>query len=577
MPLLTIGPLALSRDAMQRVSAALADSDLRPVAAADDGDDVPGALQVRDGVAIVDACGALYAPRGGFADLLADLFGGCSYQVVRARLDEALARADVRGIVLRISSPGGDVDGCGELADAIYAARGTKPIVAYIEGSGCSAAYWLASQAGRIVAFQTAMIGSIGVRVDLIDESGAEKRAGLAVTEIVSSSAPGKRSRPVDDDVRARVQTKVDDLEAVFVDAVARGRGVPSATVYADFLQGDYAIAAKALDAGMIDAIGDLASVVATLATGSSRPAFPRSPMQVAAAARRTRAAEAFAEIRHAEAQLVAKGITRAGAIVVDLDKPAKRHRTAATTTATPIAETTTTPERPAPPAPTTSTPALDAGEEHATMKNGNHLTEADIGRLSRMYARTRGIPPEQAREEVRRAAVTLAPQMTPSLRKELDRKYPVADSSDPDIRETDPSGVQPMKLPPRMATVAVAGSWGDLYEQLGSSNDPQAAAVAARLMSAVCRAMARLCCVQYGEAMRLYSLARPEAYRAARGIPTPSRPRVERGQIQQGYRVPDDVEEKVRRAEAEVDPATFLDTMRSPPLVGRLVVEQSR
>jgi ClpP class serine protease len=57
------------------------------------------------------------------------------------------------------------VNGANELAQAIYEARGTKPIVAYVGGSGASAAYWIASAADRIVVSPTAVLGSIGVQV----------------------------------------------------------------------------------------------------------------------------------------------------------------------------------------------------------------------------------------------------------------------------------------------------------------------------------------------------------------------------------------------------------------------------
>jgi ClpP class serine protease len=53
---------------------------------------------------------------------------------------------------VNIDSPGGEVNGANELAQAIYDARGKKPIVAYVGGAGASAAYWVASAADRVVA-----------------------------------------------------------------------------------------------------------------------------------------------------------------------------------------------------------------------------------------------------------------------------------------------------------------------------------------------------------------------------------------------------------------------------------------
>jgi hypothetical protein len=62
----------------------------------------------------------------------------------------------VRAVVLDLDSPGGEVNGCAELAEPIARYRGKKPLVAYVSGTGASAAYWLASaceeKAQRILA-----------------------------------------------------------------------------------------------------------------------------------------------------------------------------------------------------------------------------------------------------------------------------------------------------------------------------------------------------------------------------------------------------------------------------------------
>ena len=98
-----------------------------------------------------------------------------------------MADPAVKAIVLSIDSPGGTVDGTDNLANAIFAARGKKPIVALGDGTLASAAYWIASGADQIFASDnSAKIGSIGVVATHEDYSRAEENAGVKVTEITA-------------------------------------------------------------------------------------------------------------------------------------------------------------------------------------------------------------------------------------------------------------------------------------------------------------------------------------------------------------------------------------------------------
>jgi hypothetical protein len=70
-----------------------------------------------------------------------------------------------------------------------YAARGKKPIIAYVGGTGASAAYWLASAADKVVISPTAVLGSIGVQVAYRE---AAAKAGEKTYRFVSSQSPNK-------------------------------------------------------------------------------------------------------------------------------------------------------------------------------------------------------------------------------------------------------------------------------------------------------------------------------------------------------------------------------------------------
>ena len=224
-------------------------------------DDTPW-LQVRDGVAIVSVIGPIFR----YSSWILEICGGASYARISDAFNQSLADPRVKAIVLDINSPGGQVDGCSELAEMIFAARGRKPIVAYVGGSCCSAAYWLATACDEIVVSRSAMVGSIGVMIVALDASVAMEQAGIKEIAIVSSQSPNKRADLATDDGKALVQQLVDDLADVFVSSVAQYRGIEVDTVLSDFGQGGVLVGQRAVAAGMADGLGAFEDVVQELA-----------------------------------------------------------------------------------------------------------------------------------------------------------------------------------------------------------------------------------------------------------------------------------------------------------------------
>lgn len=72
----------------------------------------------------------------------------------------------------------------------------------------------------------------------------------------------GNAYEPLDDEAKAFFQSRVDDYYGMFVDAVARGRGVSPATVRRDFGQGRVYGGREAVQLGMADRIETLDAVV---------------------------------------------------------------------------------------------------------------------------------------------------------------------------------------------------------------------------------------------------------------------------------------------------------------------------
>jgi signal peptide peptidase SppA len=196
------------------------------------------------------------------------LLGGTSVEETAVNLHAALDDPAVNRIVLAINSPGGQVDGINELANMIRAGNQVRPITAYVDGLAASGAYWLASAAGKIVADETAQLGSIGVVATVIDDRAADEKQGVKRYEIVSSQSPLKRTDPGTDEGRAQLQQMVDAMAAVFISKVSKFRGTSDSKVATDFGRGAVVGAREAISVGMADSLGSLESLL-----GSTREA----------------------------------------------------------------------------------------------------------------------------------------------------------------------------------------------------------------------------------------------------------------------------------------------------------------
>ncbi|RMT91792.1 putative phage-related protein [Pseudomonas amygdali pv. sesami] len=217
-------------------------------------------VSVRNGVAIIPVVGPVFR----YANLFTEISGATSTQVLATDLQSALDDPSIKSIILNIDSPGGVAAGINELADQIHAGRARKRIVAYVGGTGASAAYWLASAASEIVIDETALLGSIGVVVEAVVEG--EASSGRKRYQIVSRNAPNKRLDMATEEGRAKVGETVDAMGEVFVAKVARNLGVASDAVPAMGDFGGLRVGAAAVESGLAHRLGSLEGLITELA-----------------------------------------------------------------------------------------------------------------------------------------------------------------------------------------------------------------------------------------------------------------------------------------------------------------------
>lgn len=220
-------------------------------------------VSLRDGVAVIPVTGPIMR----YANLFTRISGATSTQELATDLQAALDNPQVKAILLNIDSPGGEANGINELGDMIYAARGQKPIKAYIGGSGASGAYWFASSAEEVVIDDTALLGSIGVVVEVAVRKAADGEKRYTIT---SSNAPNKRPDIDTEEGRAEVAKSINALGEVFVAKVARNLGVDPEQVPAMGDHGGLKVGAAAVEAGLAHRLGSLEALITEMAKSAA-------------------------------------------------------------------------------------------------------------------------------------------------------------------------------------------------------------------------------------------------------------------------------------------------------------------
>lgn len=169
-------------------------------------------------------------------------------------------RPNVTGVVLLIDSGGGNAMGCQEACDAVE--QFSKPIVAYIEGYGCSAAYRLACYCDAIYATKSAQVGSLGTMVVQYDYSEAAKSEGIRPVAV--STGPiktfGVYGLPVTEEQQAFMQERVASEQAGFLAALTV-RGL-TADQQSKVTDGRYWSALEAEQLGLIDGVKEVSEVI---------------------------------------------------------------------------------------------------------------------------------------------------------------------------------------------------------------------------------------------------------------------------------------------------------------------------
>lgn len=175
----------------------------------------------------------------------------------------------VKGIILRIDSPGGAVGPSQEIYNAVVRIKedGKKKIYASLGTVAASGGYYIASATDEIFANPGTLTGSIGVIMafsniqDLISKIGVKP-------EVIKSGKfkdAGSPVRPISGEERKLLQNLVDDVHQQFVEDVAKGRNLSTDKV-TPFADGRVFTGRQALELNLVDQLGGLQDAIDSLA-----------------------------------------------------------------------------------------------------------------------------------------------------------------------------------------------------------------------------------------------------------------------------------------------------------------------
>jgi signal peptide peptidase SppA len=185
----------------------------------------------QDGIAIIPISGTLMKNWG-----LDPYSGSTGYDGIKMKLIAAMEDDAINAIYLDIDSPGGVVAGCMDLADLIFACNkknGGKPIWAISNEQMCSAAFALGCGADRLFVPRTAEVGSVGVLWLYTNVEDALAKEGIKVRIFRAGKykAEGNAYENMSKDAADRIQAELDEMREIFIETVARGRGMSKKAV----------------------------------------------------------------------------------------------------------------------------------------------------------------------------------------------------------------------------------------------------------------------------------------------------------------------------------------------------------
>ncbi len=173
------------------------------------------------------------------------------------KIHKQIKNDKVKGLVLRVNSPGGDVGASQDIYYTVSKLKSVKPIVASFGSTAASGGLYVSLGASKIFAQPGTITGSIGVIFMVPNFTSIADKLGFKLNVIKSGQLKdvGNPFREMSDVDREFLQGTVARVQEDFVDAVVSGRGIQKEKVLT-FADGRVILGTEAKELGLIDQFG---------------------------------------------------------------------------------------------------------------------------------------------------------------------------------------------------------------------------------------------------------------------------------------------------------------------------------
>lgn len=187
---------------------------------------------------------------------------------INRSLQEARKNKDIKAIVLRVDSPGGNALTSELIWREIELTKKVKPVVVSMGNYAASGGYYISCNSDYIFAEPNTITGSIGVFGMLPNLNELGKNIGINAEQVKTNANASDYSvfKPLDENFKAFVLESIEDVYGTFLKRVADGRKMTIEQVNA-IAQGRVWTGTDALQNGLIDKLGGLDDAIAHAAT----------------------------------------------------------------------------------------------------------------------------------------------------------------------------------------------------------------------------------------------------------------------------------------------------------------------
>ena len=212
-------------------------------------------VEVKDKIAIIYAQGEIMSGEG---DVNTIGEGSMRRSLIEARKDK-----DIKAIVLRINSPGGNALTSDLIWREIELTKKVKPVVVSMGNYAASGGYYIACNANKIFAENNTITGSIGVFGILPNFTQLATKIGLHSEQVKTNENAAEYSPflPMDEKFKSVTLEGVEHIYKTFVTHVAQGRKMTFAQVDS-IAQGRVWSGSEAVKIGLVDKIGGLDAAI---------------------------------------------------------------------------------------------------------------------------------------------------------------------------------------------------------------------------------------------------------------------------------------------------------------------------